>query len=271
MNEGAKSPRQSFLDPEAMAGVVERIRSQHAPWFNLADRAHGIAVRALPMIRPPVEDNQRLVAAALYGRTLTSFESAYLLAERGLSADARSLVRALVESTIVLCALAVDPPSVLDQLLCRELVNRRKLLNAWLEDPEAIAAMSEEKKTMFRESLAEVRRMRPDLKDDPIDVRRLAGTCGLLSMYNTAYRMLSSDSAHASLQSLEHHIKANSSEILGLKYGPDPVFVPRTLSSAVPTLLSATFCATELFGVLSYFRSELEETLASWKALGEPS
>ena len=44
-----------------------------------------------------------MVSAALYARTLTSFQAAYVLTERGMLADARTVVDAVAETAIV-CA-----------------------------------------------------------------------------------------------------------------------------------------------------------------------
>jgi Family of unknown function (DUF5677) len=70
--------------------------------------------------------------ALLFGRALTSLQSVVILAERGLSADSRTVLRAAAETTIVLCAVAADA-GVADQLVLRHQWHRRKLLTSWLK------------------------------------------------------------------------------------------------------------------------------------------
>jgi hypothetical protein len=257
------------LDPGTTAQVVRLIRERHGPSFAIADRVHAIALRALPQLEPPKTDNVLFTAAVLFGRILTSFQAAYILAERGMCSDARTLVRSQVESTIFLVALATDSKRVIELLLARDTVNKRKLLAAWLDDPQAVSAMTPEHRAQFESALAELKRDHPGLKDE-IDVRQLADSCGMLWLYNTAYRLLSSDSAHTSLQALEHHIKTDSkAEILGLRFGPNPDLVPDTLSGAIPALLTPTLCATQLFGLQDQFKPELDAAQAAWKSLSE--
>lgn len=256
------------LDPATNVLVVRRIRALHAPWFAIADRVHAIALRAQPELEPPKTDNVLLVAAVLFSRGLTSFQAAYILAEHGMCADARTLVRSQAETTIFLVALAVHGQRLIDLLVAREVVNKRKILAAWLEDPQAVGAMTPEHRAQFATVLAELQRNHPGVKDE-INVRQLAQSSGMTWLYNTAYRMLSSDSAHPSLQALEHHIKADANEILGLRFGPAPDLVADTLSGTVPSLLSATLCATELFGLGPRFKPELEAAQVAYKELSE--
>ena len=72
-----------------------------------------------------------MVAAALYGRALASYQSALILAERGLIADARTVVRAAAEAVIVLSAVAKDA-GVCDLLVDRHVWHHVKMRKAWL-------------------------------------------------------------------------------------------------------------------------------------------
>ena len=56
---------------------------------------------------------------------------------------------------------------------------------------------------------------------------------------------------------------------MGLRFGPNPDLVPDTLSAAIPSLLSATHCATGLFGLLDRFKPDLDAAQEAWKQLSE--
>jgi hypothetical protein len=257
----------TVLEPETALSTVQGMRSRFAPWFALATDAHQIATEVLPLLRPPTTDNARLIAAALYGRIVTSFQSIYILSERGLCGDARTVLRSFAESAIVLAALVADPKRVSDLLVDREIVNERKILAAWLEDPQAAEHLTPEQLKNFANRLAESRATYRAVKDDPVNVNQLARSSGMLWLYNTAFRMHSGDAAHTSLLSLERHVKSNDkAEITGLRFGPHAEEVRNTLSNAIAPLLNATHSAI-LFFDLMHYKAELDKILAAWQAL----
>jgi hypothetical protein len=98
-------PAEGFLSQD-VAALVEQIKLQFAPWFRVAMRFSSLGMRLLPALKPNTNNNQQLLAATAYGRTLTSFQRAYILAERGLSADARTVVRSAAETAIFMAALS---------------------------------------------------------------------------------------------------------------------------------------------------------------------
>ena len=84
-------------------------------------RFNALGMQVLPNAKASTTDNQQLIAAALYGRTLTSFQAAIVLAERGMIGDARTIVRAAAETAIVLAAVAQDA-AVCDLLIDRHFI-----------------------------------------------------------------------------------------------------------------------------------------------------
>jgi hypothetical protein len=256
----------TILDPGVASRVVQEIRAKYAPWFTVADEAHRLAAKVLPQLQPPADDNTRLLAALLFGRLLTSFESAYLLTEQGLCGDARTVLRAMVESTIFLGAVVTDP-KVIDLLVTRHIVNEWKLVAAWLADPQAVESTSPENLERLNAKLTENRADNPEVKRDPIDVQELAKSSNLLWLYNTAFRVLSGDAAHTSVLALERHVKTDAAgKIIALRFGADETEVPDTLSIAMPALLNATHTAIHLFD-LGHYKAELDRHLSAWQAL----
>jgi hypothetical protein len=101
------SQNEGFLSP-ALSGSIANIRADFAPWFDAVTAFNTLGMRVLPNVKADQSSNQQLVVAALYGRVLTSFQAAVLLAERGLLADARIVVRGAAETAIVLVAVEKD-------------------------------------------------------------------------------------------------------------------------------------------------------------------
>ena len=252
------SKEEGFLASSSVNSVA-RIRADYAPWFEIAATINGLAMRVLPSLRPSTTNSQQLFVAILFARVLTSFQSTYILAERGLMADARTVIRAATETAFVLAALSINA-AVLESLELRHHYFRRKLHSVWLNDPAARATMIPEQITALEKDIAEIDRDYPNVKDmrgDPINVASLADQAGLLSVYNAVYRVTSTDAAHTSITALERHVRTDASgNIQSMVVGPE-----------VGDL--AIEASTELFGILA-FRDELRECKTRWQALGLP-
>ena len=67
-----------LLSSELSASIA-KIRADFAPWFEVATSLSKLGMRVLPVLKPDKTSNQRLLAAALSGRVLTSFQSTYVL------------------------------------------------------------------------------------------------------------------------------------------------------------------------------------------------
>jgi Family of unknown function (DUF5677) len=258
-----------FLSPDLAISIV-RIRQQFAPWFQVGSSFSALGMKVLSVLNPDKANNQKLVAAATFGRALTSYQSAYILAERGLLADARTVVRAAAETAIFLSALSQDA-SVADILIERHFFHHCKLRAAWLDDPQAIAEMTPEQVAAINASIAEIDKEHPNLKRDPLVLSTLAGKGPFIALYNAVYRVASGDAAHVSLDALNRHIRADAAgDIEGLKFGPEVEDLPDTLSIAISILALALYSVLELFSV-EKFNDELGRCMTAWKDLGIPS
>lgn len=132
-------PTEGFLSSEvSLSG--SRIHAIFLQWSKVADSLNELAMRILPSLQSAKDSDQPLLVVTLYGRALTSFQSAYILAKRGLTADARTVVRAAVETTVVLNAI-VQESTMSDLLVLRHQWHDRKLLESWAYDSQAVAAI----------------------------------------------------------------------------------------------------------------------------------
>jgi hypothetical protein len=249
--------------PVPLPGVSRALHKE----LELADSFNRLAMqvlkRATPGKEPTLENNQSLIAATLFARSYTSFQSALVLIGRGAVADARTIVRSMAETAIVLNG-AVDDPSVCDDLMKRHEVNRRKLLNAWMSDPQAMAVMTDEHKSKFA---LDVKQLPGTETKDPINIGTLASRVGLTWLYNTVYRMSSSDAAHASLDALEHHVEADAKgDIQRLSFGPRIEKLADTLVGAMNCMLVSVHAISMRFP-MSELQLEMDQHLAALQKL----
>lgn len=262
---------EGFLSPTIATSTVN-IRTDFAPWFDVASAFNNLGMRVLPAVNADQTSNQQLVAATLYGRTLTSFQAAYILTECGMLADARTVVRAAAETVIVLCAV-VKNLAVCDSLIDRHFWHHRKLRNAWLNDPQAVAEMTPQEVDAVKATIVDADTRRPqakELKNDPVSIAVLAEKAGVIVLYNAVYRSTSGDAAHTLIDAMNRHVRADAQgNIQGLRFGPEVRDLPATLSDAMAVLGYALSAVIELFP-LSKFGDDLAKCIASRKALGVP-
>jgi hypothetical protein len=260
-------PAEGFLSPDLTASIV-RIRREFLASFEVVTTFSNLGMRVLRVLKPATTSNPQLLVALLFGRALTSFQSTIILAERGLSADARTVLRAAAETTIVLSGVAIDT-AVADLLMLRHQWHRRKLLTSWLNDPQAVAEMTHEQKTAFTTEVAAIDSTHPTVKNmgDPINVHDLAVRTGLLATYNAIYRPVSGDAAHTSLFALERHVRADAAAaVQGLTFGPDTRDLASTLHAAISAFAPAVKAVALFFGKTE-FDDELNRCVEAWKKL----
>ena len=200
-----------FLSPD-FAPSIANIRIDFAPWFALGESYNDLAMRVLPRITADNASSEQLLVAALFGRTVTSYQAACILIERGMLADARTVVRAAAETTIVMRAVVADP-SVCDLLVDRHFWHHRKLRVAWLANPQAVAYSTPEQITAIEAAIADADAEHPPGKTshDPVNVADLARRGDATALYDTVYRATSGDAAHTTLDALNRQVgsKAN--------------------------------------------------------------
>lgn len=263
---------EGFLSDD-LSSSVANIRRDFASWFDVATAFNALGMRVLPKVTADQASNQQLIAATLYGRTLTSFQAVFLLSERGMLSDARTVVRAATETAIVLVAVLKDE-TICDRLVERHFWHHRKLRNAWLNDPAAIKEMTTQDVAAIEACIADIDAQHPtvkELKRDPIEVAALASAAGVTDLYNAVYRPTSGDAAHTSIDALNRNVHADAqANITGLKFGPDVSDLTSTLSDSMSVLGHALHAVIEHFQ-LKEFDVELHESIAQWKGLGIPA
>ena len=94
------SKQEGFLSKN-LGATIAKIRRDFASWFDLLEACNRLAMDVLPHVKPATTDKQQLLEAAFYGKAVQSIQAVVILAERGMSGDARVLLRSGVETAIV--------------------------------------------------------------------------------------------------------------------------------------------------------------------------
>jgi Family of unknown function (DUF5677) len=247
---------------------VSQIRTQHKPWFDLITMLNRLAMSVLLREAPKVPEE--LYVATLYARAVTMFQGAVLLAERGMAAESRTLVRGCAETAIALGCTRRDKtfPRQLDDDHDRHRVAMANdILNLPAEDPNVSAMQRDD----LRRLIAEVSAQHAPSGPRKINWAVASSRAAMTDLYLTVYRQTSGDAAHVSLRSMDRHVVSDASgTITGFQFRPYPEEVADTLSSAIAALFHAT--EARLLGLGDTASDDALRGLAlEWRTLVETS
>jgi len=131
---------------------------------------------------------------------------------------------------------------------------------------QKLPLMTDEHREKFQSDLKQL--LGSDAKD-PVNIASLANRVGLSWLYNTVYRMSSSDVAHTTLDALEHHVGVNpQGEIVGLSFGPRVEKLADTLVGAMNCLLVSMHAIRTRF-LMPELQPEIEQHLDAIQMLSK--
>jgi hypothetical protein len=247
---------------------VQQNRQRHAPWFDLVAKLNRFAVSVL--LREVRRVPEELYVATLYARAVTMFEGAVLLAEIGMAAESRTLVRGCAETAIAIGCTRLDK-TFLRRLDEDHDKHRVAMANDLLRLPEDDPNISPEQRADLSRLIAEVTAQYGHQRPKGINWADASNTAAMTDLYLTVYRRTSGDAAHVSLQSLDRHIASNDSgAIAGFQFRPFLEDTVDTLSSAIAALCHATEAKVRGLGDAAVDATLIEITRA-WRTLVETS
>ncbi|MQA38633.1 DUF5677 domain-containing protein [Rugamonas aquatica] len=226
-------PVDGFLSP-ILDQWSDEARQSAPDWSLLIQDINRAAVALLPTLAPRRNSDRELVAAALYARALQTFEASILLANRGMLADAGTLARSILETTIYLGGLA-QIENFVARMAAANNQHYFKFGRALVDfaTETNIADVEELKGHLADEALKEH-------KASGIIMQQLAKEVGMGALYEVVYRQLSGDAAHPSVASSERHIVRGADRgIEKLIFQPQREGMEKMLSCAIIALLGA--------------------------------
>jgi hypothetical protein len=244
----SKSPpalsEEGFLSP-TISEWIKRHRVVNQRWFSLADDLNRVAMRLVPSLTVPPEDNNVFLAVLLFLRGLSSFQGALLLAERGMTQDARTLARGCFENVFLMGALRKDP-AFAAAFVGDDAVRRSKIARALLKLPDnsSLDAAHIERLTRFVSNFES-----SGMSAKQINIADAARSAGLIDIYDTYYRGLSNDASHPSVTALNRHVEADElNTIVGLRWGPEVPDIQDTVSCVCTAAIYLIFWISEFCG-----------------------
>lgn len=189
-----------YLSPES-ANWIAKNRGEHSGWFSHVDRLNRLAQRAVFAVSADEDSNREVVSILVFLRALFHFQAVVLLAERGMTVEARSLARGSLEAAFCLRALIADD-AFLDQLVRADTHHRKNIVSA-LTGPSHRHFLDPSRIPALESFLIE---LKSSGKTAPLNVEQTAKMGGLHEVYQTIYRALSGDASHVSASSLNRYM-----------------------------------------------------------------
>jgi len=230
--------RDGFLS-EAIDRSIPALRALHAAWFDFADRVNWVGQRIMNSAETAciggTTHDPICLATRLLIRSLSGFQGAVILAERGMAVEALTLVRGLYENALWISYLRVDPAAAVADLLLDELRSQRGRDKALLAQFERDMCPDPELKAKLEARVDEASR---ELKGKAkLGIEELAAKGDAEDFY-MFYKQLASDSAHPSFHSLSKHLLMNDDGTWsGHVTGPDGEGMGQALTLGTHALL----------------------------------
>lgn len=199
MHEGFD--RFGFLAPSIEKSRAD-FRAQNQAWFDLADDTNAVLMKAVISATELAKTdswNPLAVATRVALRSSGTMQGAILMAERGMTVQARTLARSLMEDGFCIAALDSKPDEFIEMLKADSEASRR-LQGKFIQAQSLVEAGEPRDKLIAAiDALG---------KPDILSPKKVAEMGPLTKQY-LAYQRLSDDSAHTSARSINHHVFAN--------------------------------------------------------------
>lgn len=213
-------------------------------------------------------DIRAIIVSTLFMRLLEQYQAVFVLLNRGVIAAARAALRALVETTFKMRAVATDG-TALQAFIAEDLVARRKLINKARKND--YPNLEETRKAISDELVRELEQEILATGAKALTTEDWSRRAGMHDWYITNYALLSK-AVHTQVRDLEAYLRiGESGEIEEFHYAPGMDDIPLLILTAAHCLLigASAFDGTfELgFGPKGDEHSQIVE--AGFRALDE--
>ncbi|WP_089946327.1 DUF5677 domain-containing protein [Candidatus Entotheonella palauensis] len=254
---------------DSIADFKGSVEGKHAQFFELYRKTNRIAHKMVFHLEIANNDGQKVIAAALFIRLLHTFQAVAILAQHGLMLDSKALLRGGLEALFILNLLCKEK-EFLDEYIGSDALRRRKLFNVAADsasDPNFESLRNyAHSHPEFLEGLEE------EIKKNgwkKLNTKELAERSGLISMYDTHYRLLSEE-VHTVPRSLESLLGFTEDQTpSSFEWGPSDQELPFTLLTSVQMLLVGMKAISTLCGIYDQHEELLLEIDASLTELNQ--
>jgi hypothetical protein len=189
-------------------------------------------------------DGQAVIVATLFMRVLEHYQATITLVGRGITSSARATLRALVEATFKIRAVATNTDAYKTFIL-EDLVHRKKLINK--AKINGNFNFGESQATIPDNLVKELEQQIKTTGAKELTTKEWSELAGMHDWYLTNYALLSK-AVHTSVRELEDYLKiGNSGEIQQFRYAPSIHELPLLILTAAHCVLIAAWAFDKEF------------------------
>jgi hypothetical protein len=232
-----------FLGKEAEK-IAMQITEKHNEFFSLCHDINNFAQELKFKFEVNNQDGQKVIATCLFIRVLEGFQAAIILTGRGLTLDAKVLIRAVLEALILL-KICCEDKEFISEFIKSDDVRRLKIMNVTRKYRGQLFSLVKEYATEEVVSDLKSKINKENIRE--LQIEDLAKRAGLPIYYDTVYRLFS-DNVHTSPRSLEKYVATNEKgDINEFCHGPDDRDCRENLWNLANLLLIALQSTCSLF------------------------
>lgn len=236
---------EGFLSKQAAEGSAV-FRERFKDLFYLAEDANRVCVAALRTAKLADIENSKLVVYLLTIRVVESFEAVILLMERGMLAQAKMVIRPILEAMFSLGAIQKDESLVKKYFDTQNKAHLDLLKSTTRWKDPILRALSQERG--FEKQYINKKQ---ELKESPVEALRpyeWAEAAGYEDLYHVYYVYYASFT-HSNLSALEDHLDRDSEEKVEASFGPTIQGFYDILRNATAFTLMSIMHMCNLFGI----------------------
>mgnify|MGYP000197400956 CR=1 FL=1 len=234
-----------FLSPD-MSEVIAQFRLIHTKTFSLAEKLNELAHQEMFETEVTSSNAQQLLIACLLHRALTTFQGVIVLTERGMPAEATTLLRTLLEVMFRLVAIAKDSEVGRTYILQDEF-HRKKFINKFKLLSEPVRSAATQPSHDHDSLLTDINHKIAEHGVSERSTLWFAEQAGLADFYHSAYSVLSG-AVHANVRDIESALVVDENgNVTAFDYGPSDAGIDEILLTAIESLI---FCLRGAFSVL---------------------
>jgi hypothetical protein len=250
-----------FLSDEAEQGK-QLVLNGYGDAFAGASELNQKAMALLRDLHVDWNDEAKVIIAALFVRIVETYQAAILLLERGMVAQARMLVRTLLDALFSMAAICRQPELV-NSYVAQHYASVLKALQAaqrWKQktlqgrlDPTKIAEIIALNEAKLKATPAKA-----------LKVWQWAEKAGLSDYYNVFY-VENSSAVHSDMWALNDHVENTPDQEVQVYFGPTDAGLYHALRSCTTALLTAMESFMQAYNIPA--GGELTKKREAWEQL----
>jgi hypothetical protein len=244
---------------------IDKHRSDNEEWFNLCLDLNRYCHYILDKISFKSKNEQKFIAASLYMRILSFYQSSIILSERGLFNESMIILRSMVEAMFILCAV-VKNEEIVEEYKSESSKRKRITQENIMKNSAGIfeeILTSKEIKGKLLNSLKKLKIFRKSsdnknkTKSNYDFMKHCAKEAGLKEFY--PYYMVYNPIVHSGYFELNQYLQTNSNGITEARWGPSVKGINCLLFTAFVLMLNTLRSTHKLFSLSEEKIDELEK------------